>query len=612
MEPAPRKTNSISHRLLFIILFVICLPIAIAGWLGYKSSTETIEQSAIETNQRIIEQTSDYLDLYISNLENSTYPFANNLQIQKFINARSLPPYSYYLLSETVEKDLFAPMIYGRTDIVGISLIAKNNMQINDYSRTKELLDMNDIRSRNEKLLSVMDDMDNFQILGSATVGSTPVLTVARKLHSSSSYNYEGLLIINLNLQQIAKICNNVSLGNFNVWISGRDGTIIYHPDGSRMGTAIDRRLAGHLQRSDAHYYRDERKPGNHVVIYRHSDVTNWTIAVDLPVDSIIANMIHLRNGLLIAGALIVVTALSITGGFSLSIARSLMSLRKLMSKVEQGDFQLRLTKARFRNDEIGSVFRGFYRMVGELNRLVTEVHSSKLKEQELIIKQKESALQSMQAHINPHFLYNSLEIINSHAIIENNLSISRMTTALAHMFRYNTGNAEHVVTLKEETAHIRSYLDIQAARFRHLQIEMRLDEAWLGRIRTVRLTLQPLVENAFIHGYRGKKPTYIGITGQPEPTHYSIRIADQGAGMSAAAAEAYNRIFCGEDEDNARNAVRLDRIGLLNVHERIRLTFGPPYGLRIVRTGPETGTEFEIRLPYNKQAKEESERCTE
>src|SRR5690606_34092288 len=110
---------------------------------------------------------------------------------------------------------------------------------IHDFSRADEVLDMKLVRERNDGLIDRMAHLENYQILGVSRLGSTPVITVARKLHSSTTYLYEGLLILDLNLQQIEKICKNVSLGGIQVWISTSDGTIAYHPDSAMMGARI-------------------------------------------------------------------------------------------------------------------------------------------------------------------------------------------------------------------------------------------------------------------------------------------------------------------------------------------------------------------------------------
>ncbi|WP_242615043.1 sensor histidine kinase [Paenibacillus solani] len=612
IQGIPSGHLTINQRLFVLIILFIGFPFFLLGSFWYLSSTKAIEQFAAGANKRIIEQTNVSLDSYLSNLENSTYPFIHNPQIQQFLSATQLTPYAYFQLSKKVEDDLFAQMIYGRSDIIGISLVAENNRQITDYESASSLLDMREIRKRNRSFQEQLDQYSDFQIVGLSRVGSTPSLTVARKLYDNSTFLYKGLLIIDLNLKQIGAICTNDSLGGFDVWIMSKDGQVIYHPNPKQIGSAVEHELLTRIQKDDSSFFRHQDTASNteKMVLHERSQITGWTVVADLPLNNLIGGLITLRNYSLAAAAVLIIIALSLVGGFSFSLTRQLSMLQKLMARVERGDFVLPIKLSRFRNPEMTAVFHSFYSMTGELKRLIREVHDSQLKERDLMIKQKESELRSMQSHINPHFLYNSLEIINSYAIADDHMEISRMTRALAHMFRYNIGHAGSVVPLREEMTHIRYYLDLQSARFRRLQIDMDVNEQDWDRVMAVRLTLQPIVENVFIHGYRGKKPRYVRIGASAEADYYAIVIQDKGVGMNADTVRHIREIL--QSHAHSENGIqRCDGketsggIGLLNVHQRLQLTFGAEYGLYLMESIPGEGTQFEIRLPYKTSEEE-------
>ncbi len=598
------KSLSIQRRLFLIIFAFVLLPSLALGWLWYKTSTETIKQNAIDSNMKLIDQTSKALDMYITNLEVSTYPFVRNPNIQRYINSASITQYDYYLLSETIENDLFAQMLYGRSDILGISLVAKHDKKITNFNRVNEWLDMKSIHNRNIKLMEGDNAYDNFHIIGLNNIGSTPVLTVVRKLHSLSSYFFEGMLVVDIDLKQIANISENITLNGFHVKIANRDGQIIFDPDTLNMGKNVPEELMTQIhsqyKNNDNNELRITNSGNENIVIYRQSTLTGWYVIAEIPLKQIIGDMIELRNTTILVVMIVIILLLVALGGFSISITRALTYLQKLMKRVESGDFNVRFTKSRFNVDEINHLFNSFNRMVTELNRLVQEVHLAKLKEQEMEIKQKDSALKAMQSHINPHFLYNTLEIINSHAILENNMAISKMTTSLAHMFRYNIGNAQQVVTLSEEVKHIHYYLEIQKARYRYLNVDFQFDPYWTDRVSTIRLTLQPLLENAFLHGYQDhkKKPSYIGIYCEVRENYYYMQIKDHGGGMDPDFIRMYNHAFDNRGDLLTEKRQAFRSIGLINVHERIRLAFGYPYGLYIERSDQQ-GTIIEIKLPF-------------
>ncbi|SDX80210.1 sensor histidine kinase [Paenibacillus sp. PDC88] len=597
---------SINKRLIAISLIFVCLPVIILGSYWYNASTRTIEESAIASNERIVTQTSEYLNLYISNLETSTYPFLSNPHIQTLINRSSMTPYEYLKLSDAIEKGLFAQMLYGRDDLVGLSVLAKNGMQVSDYSRSEEMLDMRSIRQRNRLLLADMDQMDDFHMTGIRYIGSEPVLTLIRKIPSSKSYLYEGLLVVDLNLDQIAGICSNVSREDLHLWIADtQNNRILYHPDKERINDLLPASLAEKFSAEPAGLIHEYEGNSENILLYEEATLSKWAVALEQPKNAIVFELLNLRSTTVYLFVVIMLVTLLVMGGFSLQISRALSLLQHFMKRIQSGDFSTPITRMTGRKDEIGGLFRSYSHMVGELKRLVSEVQSAKLKERELSLKQKESALHAMQSQINPHFLYNTLEVINAHAILDNQMVISRMTTSLADLFRYNLKNAHQIVTLREEIGHLRAYLDIQKARYRKLTVDICIEESVMDQIPLVRLTLQPLVENAFIHGYQHHRlpPSYIGLTGTVDTDgNYILRITDHGKGMEENRMEMLNQYFLNGEESRVEwEPLQSSGIGLTSVHERLRLSFECDYGLTIHSSGP-AGTVIEIKLPLHLQ----------
>jgi two-component system sensor histidine kinase YesM len=276
------------------------------------------------------------------------------------------------------------------------------------------------------------------------------------------------------------------------------------------------------------------------------------------------------------------------------------------MKRTGSGELFVRAHDNLGKHDELSELYRSFNQMVEKLQRLIDEVHASELREKELIIKQRETMLKSMQAQINPHFLYNTLEVINSYAIMENVMPISRMATALASLFRYSISNADEKVHLSEELKHIHTYLEIQKERFEHLTVHMQFSWEEAQQVQSLRLTLQPLVENVFRHAYERHEryPEYIAILGEKTAAGYRLSIVDKGGGMENSVMEKLNRAFhsVGETEhhwpgEEADNGKESGKVGLWNVHQRLRLSYGDHYGLNILES-TERGTRIEVHLP--------------
>jgi len=219
----------------------------------------------------------------------------------------------------------------------------------------------------------------------------------------------------------------------------------------------------------------------------------------------------------------------------------------------------------------------------------------------------KQAELNVLQSQINPHFLYNTLEAIRSQALMEGVDGIADMTKALASIFRYSISQSESIVTLADELQNIDNYLTIQQYRFSNrFKIQKRIDEKEpeIMNCRIPNLTLQPIVENAFIHGLEARDGAgQIKISAYLTEERVVIHIEDDGIGMTDQQVLVQNRIFrmdptdLSAEHEPAEARKEKSSIGLTNVNERIHLVFGTDYGLHLYSTRG-IGTNIEISLP--------------
>jgi two-component system sensor histidine kinase YesM len=293
-----------------------------------------------------------------------------------------------------------------------------------------------------------------------------------------------------------------------------------------------------------------------------------------------------------------------IVGGVGYRFTKSIILLKQLMTRAEMGDLTVMAPQGK--QDEIGSLYRSFNSMVTEIGRLINVVHSAQLRERNMVIKQKEAVLSALQSQINPHFLNNTLEIINSYAIIDGNFKVSNMIVALGDLFRYSMDSPTSIVSLADEMNHLRSYLQIQQERFEHLQLDIQVAKDDAEGCMGVRLMLQPIVENSFKHGYDKHKlrPGTISIVGKEERDGYALYIQDTGKGMEPSTLERINRILQSGEAGYSKEGDDPQPIGMMNVHFRIRMIFGEPFGLWIVQSNLE-GTTIRILLPRHNKGME-------
>ncbi|HZG87187.1 sensor histidine kinase [Paenibacillus sp.] len=267
----------------------------------------------------------------------------------------------------------------------------------------------------------------------------------------------------------------------------------------------------------------------------------------------------------------------------SRSVTVSIKQLVQFTKRVARGDLATDSIQIRSK-DEIGLLAASFISMCERLREYIEIVYVSKLRE-------KEAELRALQLQIHPHFLFNTLEVIRMKLVRSGEREVSGMVKILADIYRWNVKGRHRIVSLEEELEYTLSYVKLQEIRFRdRLRVEADID-ADLLQLGIPKLVLQPLLENAIAHGFANKSAACeIRIAGRRDGDDLVIDCADNGEGMDGSLVEALRLQLLDKNPES-------DNIGLRNVHSRIALLFGSPYGVSI-RSAPGEGTTVSIRLP--------------
>lgn len=294
---------------------------------------------------------------------------------------------------------------------------------------------------------------------------------------------------------------------------------------------------------------------------------------------------------LLIFAMILVITWITIIL-ISDSISKPLKHLCGLTKQVGKGDFSLQ--KSNSSGDEVMELEQSFYTMVGKIEELLENV-----KQEQMNLRQME--LKLLQVQINPHFLYNTLDSISWMAEEGQSDEVVEMVSALSDFFRIGLSRGRDYITLKEEESHIRSYLQILHHRYGNiLEYEINIPKE-ISEFRILKLTLQPLVENALYHGIKQRRGKgRIKVSAEYDDYFIFFKVEDDGIGMKEEELQVLRQsVYKG-------NLSSLDKgFGLANVHERIRLNYGENYGV-VIDSIYQEGTCVAIYLPANaSQSKE-------
>lgn len=295
-------------------------------------------------------------------------------------------------------------------------------------------------------------------------------------------------------------------------------------------------------------------------------------------------------NNMLSVSLIILVVVLVITWTLVIvisdSISKPLQHLCELTKQVGSGDFSMQ--KINGSGDEVATLERSFNTMVGKIEELVANVRCEQ-------VNLRRTELKLLQAQINPHFLYNTLDTIIWMAEDGQSEEVVEIVGALSDFFRVSLSKGRDYITLKEEESHVKSYLQIQQFRYADiLEYEIDIPEE-LGEYNILKLTLQPIVENAIYHGVKQKRgKSKIMIHGSYKENHILLTVEDNGIGIQE---EKLKQIRLHLEKENPEITDR--GFGLANVNARIRLNYGKEYGLSIDSTYG-VGTKVSMILPVD------------
>ncbi|WP_277678352.1 sensor histidine kinase [Gracilibacillus dipsosauri] len=404
-----------------------------------------------------------------------------------------------------------------------------------------------------------------------------------------------GVLVIYISPDILKSVVEGVSYNTFitldnkrivynqNIALLGRHANFYQNRNADIGNYVMDKTINEETVKINVHSFRPEKSLDNTI-----------QIATQVPIDGIIhePNTIFTRGFLISLGALSI--SLILIGFFTNSFHKRIQQLRRAMFQVAKGNFHI--TQEMKGHDEIKDVYKDLQTTSESVQKIIDEVYIHKIKEETWKRKQKEMDFKMLASQINPHFLYNTLEMIRMKAILNKDPEVAKVIKMLSKMMRSSLKRTDQSIPLSEEVALIENYLEIQKLRFgEHLSYKMEIDENILS-YKITPLLIQPLVENAIIHGLEMKEePGMLRIRIQEDGDDILVEVNDNGVGISLEKLNELNNRM--KDQDYQSNG---NSIGLHNVHQRISLLYGDKYGIRMDSVEG-SGTTMSMNLPKQK-----------
>ncbi|MDO5416089.1 MAG: histidine kinase [Lachnospiraceae bacterium] len=320
--------------------------------------------------------------------------------------------------------------------------------------------------------------------------------------------------------------------------------------------------------------------------------VNRWRMYGLADKDYVMEDLWQVRIFLILENAVTSILCLGVILWMSHLLTVEMKALAEKMERAEEARYEERF--AYCYEDEIGRLGKSFNQMLDTIQKHIRALEEEKEQVKEIQKQKRKAELEALQAQINPHFLYNTLNMITWQAVSQGAEEISLISNALGRYFRISLSKGKESIPIREEIAHARSYLEIQKIRFKSsLNYEISVPEE-IQWCYTVKLVLQPLVENALYHGIHVKEEQgHVWIRGEIWGRHLELSVEDDGQGIPEEKLDRLNeKLEKGEvDSDTG--------YGIYNVNNRLRLYYGEAYGLRLY-AGETRGLRAVVTIPVN------------
>ncbi len=585
-------------RIKFLILFMllITVPFLLGGFFIYKKYVNSVEKNIHLAANQVMEQIMLSLDTRIKELDKITAVPLYELSVLDVLRSHN-KAYQQFHFNPALEvlsvNLLMSSLTAESSDIREMSLYANDGSIYSSFESSLPHWGQAN-RPWMDRAIRAEGRITIFPPLPAEHpgIGGNPIaFSVSRAIREPGTNQPLGFARLDMTTQFFESILSKDGFSpNSRIYISQQDGVILYPSD----------HQAALVREEDVIRELDEAA---YIPIEKISEYSGLRIKALISLNDLRQDVNEMIHFTWIASSVALLLAYVAAVYFSGKLVGPIRHLHSKMKLIQQGRLQERAHI--HSKDELGDLAEGFNRMVMHIEHLIKNEYESRIRE-------KEAEFSALQHQINPHFIYNTLELINMLAYEEKHQESSRVVTNLGRLLRYTVERQNKPVLLKEEMKFIQAYLDIQRYRFdKELVVDFSVDPSLLQQVYLPKLTLQPIVENAIEHGLSEGRGT-IRIAVSQAGDRCVVAIEDNGAGIGerqlAALLDQLRDSSADADPANSELfGARRRGFALRNVHRRVELLYGVGYGL-LIESAVGRGSRFSVVLPVARRTEVHSE----
>lgn len=574
------KMNSLKIRNKLILYFICLIIVPIVGifLITYLRLSGVIQNKITNYSSVIIRQMCSDMDKTLYNATETRYYVLSNQRVQDILMREDFSSsefnQDYLYVIDYLKEILSAKEFIRSATLLNNKYFPFFISNLNgDTPYTLEDIKKNNfydelIKANGKMVWGGFDRRRNASVLGMQVLSKETLKGI-------------GLIIFSFDMRQLNNIVAHTHLENFEkFYILDKNGEIIYSSMDNEVGKTVDGSYFSRLTSSNEEVFVKRNGNESYVTITYPSSVVDWRYVYEVPEEEMMKDFTQSKNFMLFIFNSGIILALLFSILISVGITKPIQRLIKHMKSAEKGNLDTRVKVTT--QDEVGQLSEKFNNMIANIQNLINTVYKEEL-------LRRNAEIRMLQAQINPHFLYNTLDSINALAELRGVNEISKVTVAFSKLLRVSISNNKNFVSLKEEISYISNYMTIINIRYNNkINYILELQEETL-ECRVPKLIIQPLVENSIVHGLEQKAGSCrVVIKSEIVDDSLFIYVKDNGVGMDA---QEYHRKDV-QDEEELHSG-----IGLSNVAKRIELIYGSGYGIDIDSKKDE-GTAITLRMP--------------
>lgn len=579
---------SIKNKLIILFLFVALVPSLTIGLISFRISFDAVKDRRINETTNKLETIDERVDNFLNEKSLVTIKFALDDNLQSILMHGS------EINSDDYTKKVFnlKKMLYDykfSEDTYSIYILGNNSdTYTNDYNSGDVLEDLYSLPWYREGITR-----NKSYFFGEIMqFGEFRVLPLVRIIKEKQDAKPIGSIVLNIEEKAIYNIYKDeIQDAADHIIIFNEKNDVISSDDKSLLNKNIqDIYKSGQVFSGTSGYFEAEIYNSDYIFIYNVDRTTEWKYVGIIPVSKIVASTDSIKNTTISIFILCILFCSLFSIFLSKRVSKPLEKLIRIMDRAESGNLDPDMNPKY--NDEIGRLATSYNNMVIRLKKSIDEIY-------EIQNMKREAEYKALMFQINPHFLYNTLSSIIWLTNKGDKEKVIDMVTALSSLFRLSISKGKELITISEELEHVKSYLRIQNIRYQgqfRCVYDVDLD---ILNYYTIKIILQPLVENAIYHGIRDNDINgVIKINGWKEEGKIILEVIDNGNGMTYEEIDFMNSFL-----ENGRNENNFG-IGVKNVNDRIGFYFKERYGLRFEKR--DVLTIARVTLPIIKEVKDD------